>query len=233
MTCPHTTLSLNARADASLHRSASLLPALPATRHHGSTLSCLSVPAADIRDFAQLCIVAMDKIGKKWDKRVHEQAVSRELRGPSPTDGTTTSSSSSATSAAGAAAAAAAEDAMHTVRAELNALATTLSLSDTTCLDALQAEVDVVLRAYAAPKRRRAKQGAVVETAIKTIQRLDVDALPVGAVSRLYIALGTDPLSLPTAVPVMVAKGRRAGPTLGITSALHGNELNGMPLIHR
>ena len=72
-----------------------------------------------------------------------------------------------------------------------------------------------------------------METAIKTIQRLDVDALPVGAVSRLYIALGTDPLSLPTAVPVMVAKGRRAGPTLGITSALHGNELNGMPLIHR
>ena len=189
--------------------------------------------AADIRDFAQLCIVAMDKIGKKWDKRVHEQAVSRELRGPTASAGSSSSSSSSASAAAATTAAAAADEAIDTVRAELNALASTLSISDTSCLDALQAEVDVVLRAYAAPKRRRGKQSAVVETAIKTIQRLDVDALPVGAVSRLYIALGTDPLSLPTAVPVMVAKGRRAGPTLGITSALHGNELNGMPLIHR
>ncbi|KAA0159829.1 hypothetical protein FNF28_05639 [Cafeteria roenbergensis] len=188
---------------------------------------------ADIRDFAQLCIVAMDKIGKKWDKRVHEQAVSRELRGPTASAGSSSSSSSSASAAAATTAAAAADEAIDTVRAELNALASTLSISDTSCLDALQAEVDVVLRAYAAPKRRRGKQSAVVETAIKTIQRLDVDALPVGAVSRLYIALGTDPLSLPTAVPVMVAKGRRAGPTLGITSALHGNELNGMPLIHR
>jgi predicted deacylase len=96
----------------------------------------------------------------------------------------------------------------------------------------VQAEVDGILRTYAAPRRKR-PQVPAVETAIRTVQRLDIASLPEGKVSRLYIALGTDPLCLPVAVPVMVARGRRAGPTLGLTSALHGNELNGMPLIHR
>ena len=185
-----------------------------------ATTLCLSlVPAAaDVRDFAQLCIVAVDKIGKKFDKRIRRQALAREIK---------------AAKGAAAAASPGLAPIFPEVRAELNAHARELLISDTSPLDALQAEVDAVLRTYAAPKRRRPKTPAVVETAIKTVQRLDLDTLPLGAVSRLYIALGTDPLSLPVAVPVMVAKGRRAGPTLGITSALHGNELNGMPLIHR
>ena len=42
-----------------------------------------------------------------------------------------------------------------------------------------------------------------------------------------------DPLSETISVPVMVAKGAHAGPVVGITSAIHGNELNGIPIIHR
>jgi hypothetical protein len=35
-----------------------------------------------------------------------------------------------------------------------------------------------------------------------------------------------------TTIPVMVARGAVPGHVIGITAALHGNELNGIPLIH-
>lgn len=35
-----------------------------------------------------------------------------------------------------------------------------------------------------------------------------------------------------TSIPVMVARGAIPGHVIGITAALHGNELNGIPLIH-
>lgn len=34
-------------------------------------------------------------------------------------------------------------------------------------------------------------------------------------------------------LPVVVVKGRRSGPIFGVTAALHGNELNGIPVVHR
>ncbi|MCB9681060.1 MAG: succinylglutamate desuccinylase/aspartoacylase family protein [Alphaproteobacteria bacterium] len=34
-------------------------------------------------------------------------------------------------------------------------------------------------------------------------------------------------------VPVVVARGARPGPVLGLTAVVHGNELNGIPVIHR
>ncbi|KAK5797167.1 succinylglutamate desuccinylase/aspartoacylase [Linnemannia elongata] len=40
-------------------------------------------------------------------------------------------------------------------------------------------------------------------------------------------------MSTPIRVPVIVAKGVRPGPVVGLTAALHGNELNGIPLTHR
>mmetsp|Transcript_2001 Transcript_2001/g.3670 ORF Transcript_2001/g.3670 Transcript_2001/m.3670 type:complete len:119 (-) Transcript_2001:890-1246(-) len=40
-------------------------------------------------------------------------------------------------------------------------------------------------------------------------------------------------LSEPMTVPVMIAKGKFAGPTLGLTSAIHGNELSGIKVIHK
>ncbi|MDX1666829.1 MAG: succinylglutamate desuccinylase/aspartoacylase family protein, partial [Saprospiraceae bacterium] len=38
---------------------------------------------------------------------------------------------------------------------------------------------------------------------------------------------------LPIYIPVIAARGRREGPTLGMTAAVHGNELNGIPVIQR
>ncbi|MCA9669069.1 MAG: succinylglutamate desuccinylase/aspartoacylase family protein [Myxococcales bacterium] len=49
----------------------------------------------------------------------------------------------------------------------------------------------------------------------------------------MLVQLADDGLGLPLRVPVLVARGKRSGPTFGMTSALHGNEINGIPVIHR
>lgn len=48
-----------------------------------------------------------------------------------------------------------------------------------------------------------------------------------------FLVLTYDGLAEPITVPVIVVKGRFEGPVLGITAALHGNELNGIPLIFK
>ncbi|TPX35045.1 hypothetical protein SmJEL517_g02395 [Synchytrium microbalum] len=73
----------------------------------------------------------------------------------------------------------------------------------------------------------------IVESDVPTTPVLDLDVLPAGKVSYLWITLGEDGLGQPHKVPVIVAKGMKAGPVVGMTAALHGNELNGIPIIHR
>ncbi|KAJ3314245.1 hypothetical protein HDU76_002448 [Blyttiomyces sp. JEL0837] len=68
---------------------------------------------------------------------------------------------------------------------------------------------------------------------IPTFSTLDLAALPGGQISRIWLALAEDGTGLPIKIPVIVAKGVKVGPVVGITAALHGNELNGIPLIHR
>lgn len=34
-------------------------------------------------------------------------------------------------------------------------------------------------------------------------------------------------------IPVIIARGEKDGPVFGVTAAVHGNELNGVPGIHR
>ncbi|KAG0229268.1 hypothetical protein BGW42_001662 [Actinomortierella wolfii] len=65
------------------------------------------------------------------------------------------------------------------------------------------------------------------------VHDLDLDALPSGRVTKMWVILAEDALSSPIKVPVIVAKGVRPGPVVGLTAALHGNELNGIPLTHR
>ncbi|KAF9433632.1 hypothetical protein BGZ76_009193 [Entomortierella beljakovae] len=62
---------------------------------------------------------------------------------------------------------------------------------------------------------------------------LDLESLPSGRLTRLWIVLAESAMSTPIKVPVIVAKGVRPGPVVGLTAALHGNELNGIPLTHR
>lgn len=65
------------------------------------------------------------------------------------------------------------------------------------------------------------------------VDELDLEKLPQGAKLRLLVSLVHDGMGRPIRLPVMVARGRRPGPVFGLTAALHGNELNGIPVIHQ
>lgn len=74
----------------------------------------------------------------------------------------------------------------------------------------------------------------LVETVeARSANRLIVDELPRGRKSRLSIELVHDGLGRSIKVPVIVARGDKEGPVFGVTAAVHGNEINGIPVIHR
>ncbi len=65
------------------------------------------------------------------------------------------------------------------------------------------------------------------------VDALDVESLPVGQTTRLMLRLTQDPLGRNLCLPLLVARGTRPGPTLGVIAAVHGNELNGIPVVHQ
>lgn len=64
-------------------------------------------------------------------------------------------------------------------------------------------------------------------------ETLELEKLERNIVHRLWIPLAANGLGQPECVPVMVLRGAKDGPTVGLTAALHGNELNGVPVVHR
>ena len=68
---------------------------------------------------------------------------------------------------------------------------------------------------------------------IKTKDDLDLDEFENGEVHRVYVHLTDNSLGTPWRLPVVIVKGNKAGPVLGITAALHGNELNGISTIFK
>lgn len=65
------------------------------------------------------------------------------------------------------------------------------------------------------------------------LRDLDLEKVEPGTIQKFWVQLATDGIGMPIAVPVIVAKGQKAGPVVGITAAVHGNELNGLPVIQR
>ncbi len=63
-------------------------------------------------------------------------------------------------------------------------------------------------------------------------RELFVEEFPRGQVSRLYVDLVANGLAQDILLPVLVARGQRDGPVFGLTAAVHGNELNGIRVIH-
>jgi uncharacterized protein len=56
---------------------------------------------------------------------------------------------------------------------------------------------------------------------------------PKGAISKFWVQISDDALGTPIAVPVLLARGAHPGPVVGVTAAIHGNELNGFQVIHQ
>ena len=71
------------------------------------------------------------------------------------------------------------------------------------------------------------------DQAIPTIKTLNVNDVPKGTISRYWLNLVTDGMGQPVQVPIIVARGHQDGKVLGLTAAVHGNELNGIPVIQR
>lgn len=63
-----------------------------------------------------------------------------------------------------------------------------------------------------------------------------VDSIPVarvlpGTISHYWLRIGQDSQGRPESVPVMLVRGAKPGPVLGVVAATHGNELNGIRVI--
>jgi predicted deacylase len=61
---------------------------------------------------------------------------------------------------------------------------------------------------------------------------IELAELPAGARTDLRLPIYQDALSRPLEVPFVVVRGRHPGPVLGLSAAVHGDELNGIKIIH-
>lgn len=68
---------------------------------------------------------------------------------------------------------------------------------------------------------------------VPVIKELKVSESPKGVISRYWLQIATDGMGVPIHIPVIVARGLQEGKVLGLTAAVHGNELNGIPVIQR
>ncbi|MFT4661252.1 MAG: putative deacylase [Patiriisocius sp.] len=68
---------------------------------------------------------------------------------------------------------------------------------------------------------------------IEIIESFDINDVPKSTIKYFWLKIVSDGLGCPISVPLMVARGAQDGPTVGITAAVHGNELNGIPVIQR
>jgi len=63
-------------------------------------------------------------------------------------------------------------------------------------------------------------------------RELVIGDFPRGELSRLYIDLVANGLAQDILLPLLIARGKKDGPVFGLTAAVHGNELNGIRVIH-
>lgn len=65
------------------------------------------------------------------------------------------------------------------------------------------------------------------------ITEIDVDLYAPGTRHPLLLDLVENAAGLPTRIPILLARGRRPGPFMGMMAAMHGNEINGISALHR
>ncbi len=76
-------------------------------------------------------------------------------------------------------------------------------------------------------------QANFLQVDIPIVKNLDLEMIPMGTVQRFWLQLVSDGMGMPMNIPIIVAKGVEKGPVVGLTAAVHGNELNGIPIIQR
>lgn len=71
-----------------------------------------------------------------------------------------------------------------------------------------------------------------IEDAIE-IDEINLDSIERGTISRMKLGMVQNALGDLWQIPLVIIKGQEDGPILGITAAIHGNELNGISIIHK
>ena len=67
----------------------------------------------------------------------------------------------------------------------------------------------------------------------KVVKELDIESYERGKTHKLWLHIIGDAMGNPIMIPVILIRGLEPGRTLGITAAVHGNEINGIPVIQR
>ena len=65
------------------------------------------------------------------------------------------------------------------------------------------------------------------------IDELDIQQFEAGKVHKVWFDIISDSLGREICVPLLIGRSKVDGPVLGLTAAVHGNELNGIPVIQR
>jgi len=65
------------------------------------------------------------------------------------------------------------------------------------------------------------------------IEFLHIEATEPGTLGTYWLEVIQNGIGTPVRIPVLVARGMAPGPVLGITAAIHGNELNGIAVIQK
>lgn len=68
---------------------------------------------------------------------------------------------------------------------------------------------------------------------VKTKEELKLTSFKKGLVHRVQIHVSDNSLGVPWRVPLVIVRGMKPGPVLGITAAIHGDELNGISTIFK
>ncbi len=72
-----------------------------------------------------------------------------------------------------------------------------------------------------------------MEKPIKVLSELKFEEIPKSSINRFWLEVVEDGMGVPIKIPVIVAQGNEKGKVVGLTAAVHGNELNGIPVIQR
>ncbi|MBK8878213.1 MAG: succinylglutamate desuccinylase/aspartoacylase family protein [Haliscomenobacter sp.] len=68
---------------------------------------------------------------------------------------------------------------------------------------------------------------------VPVVDELRIQDTPPGTIGEYWLNLVHNGIGEPINIPFMVARGKEEGPIVGLTAAIHGNELNGIALIQK
>jgi uncharacterized protein len=68
---------------------------------------------------------------------------------------------------------------------------------------------------------------------IEMIDSIHLDDIAPNQIKKYWLKMIDNGMSQPVCIPVIIAKGRATKPVVGLTAAIHGNELNGIRVIQR